>query len=52
MSTQPKTLKALLAETSRLRARFEQHSPNSARISIMIRDERRLQRMIAEQVLA
>lgn len=32
----------LLAETSRLRKRFERTQPNSARLPILIRDERRL----------
>lgn len=47
MQTQPANLKSLLAETTRLRERFERTQPNSARLSILIRDELRLRRMLA-----
>lgn len=36
----------LLAETKRLRERLEQTQPDSARLSILIRDERRLTRLV------
>ena len=39
-------LNELLAETTRLRERFERSQPDSARLSILIRDERRLTRML------
>ena len=39
-------LQKLLNETKRLRERFEQTQPNSARLPILMRDERRLMAMI------
>lgn len=44
MANQPRN--ELLAETRRLRERFELTQPNSARLAILIRDERRLMRMV------
>lgn len=41
-------LQDLLAETQRLRARFEATQPNSRRLPILIKDELRLRRLIAE----
>lgn len=40
------TTKQLLAETKRLRKRFERTQPDSARLPILIRDERRLMRLV------
>jgi len=40
--------RALLNETKRLRVRFEESQPGSARLPILIRDELRLTRMLAQ----
>jgi hypothetical protein len=41
------SIKELLAQTTELRERFERLQPDSARLSILIRDEQRLLRMMA-----
>ena len=41
------TAAELLVETSRLRKLFEENHPDSARLPILIRDETRLRRMLA-----